>query len=158
MLGLLLLLSAYVIETQYLKANQFSLQCANGFFFHSNLMECIQDTSRCSGNAILSRTIVGTAVTKSCTQCAANHIASNDQKFCLQCSGTDCSCPPSQIKLDHDQLGTSLSTMVCLSCPSYAYPNTFKSECIPCSDIQMTATLANSIYSCSCPSNFIEVL
>lgn len=139
-------------------------QCSSQNFFDLTLLSC----QSCPSNSISASTtcvcnagyIYSDSTLSACSACSSGQTSSFDRLRCLSCppnsslittSSTNCICSNFQFLRDVDTNGTLLTTAVCESCPSYAYPSSDLSACISCPDIQnMVSVYSNNKYSCQC--------
>ena len=134
--------------------NPVSLQCAlcppnQTVFNDPYTCECLPGfRSLSKGNELL------------CDPCPAQHVTSSDKMTCVPCLGSSvnetlgqcdqCS-KSSQVMIDKDLNGTSLSAMVCVTCSNDTVPG--EEGCVPCHASFYDASGG----SCTCPETHVEL-
>ncbi|OCT84534.1 meckelin [Xenopus laevis] len=77
-----------------------------------------------------------------CTQCAIDQVVSFNQRECLSCTGSTCTCGAQQIRAEN----LSSNTYSCADCGALSVPNDIGNQCILC---QQTFISSN----CVCPES-----
>ncbi|KAM4722988.1 meckelin-like [Rhinophrynus dorsalis] len=96
---------------------------------------------RCTCSSGYAVTDLGSPIVN-CTLCGNNELVSLDQRICLACTSSSCSCGANQIRVEN----ISNKTYSCANCSASTVPNASGDQCVLC---QQTFVQTN----CSCPAN-----